>query len=192
MGDQGPCGPCSEIHFDRIGGRDACHLVNQDDPTVIEIWNLVFMQYNREQDSSLRPLPNKHIDTGMGLERLVSVLQNKMSNYDTDIFMGLFRTIEEMTGVRPYEGRTGFEDADGIDTAYRVVADHVRTLTFAISDGGIPSNEGRGYVLRRILRRGIRYARKKLNAPIGGFFSSLVNTVIAEMVFYAFRDLLID
>jgi alanyl-tRNA synthetase len=182
MGDQGPCGPCSEIHFDRIGGRDASHLVNLDDPDVLEIWNLVFMQYNREPDRSLRLLPNKHIDTGMGLERVVSVLQNKRSNYDTDAFTGIFAKIQELTGARPYEGRVGAADVDGIDTAYRVVGDHVRTLTFAISDGGVPSNEGRGYVLRRILRRGARYVRKKFNTPIGSFFSSLVDTVISEMV----------
>ncbi|KAJ3205616.1 Alanine--tRNA ligase [Entophlyctis luteolus] len=181
MGDQGPCGPCSEIHFDRIGGRDAAHLVNLDDPDVLEIWNLVFMQYNREPDRSLRPLPNKHIDTGAGLERVTSVLQNKRSNYDTDAFMGIFAKIQEMTRVRPYTGLVGADDKDGIDTAYRVVADHVRTLTFAISDGGIPSNEGRGYVLRRILRRGARYVRKYFNAPIGSFFSTLVDTVVAEM-----------
>ncbi|KAJ3193439.1 Alanine--tRNA ligase [Irineochytrium annulatum] len=181
MGDQGPCGPCSEIHFDRIGGRDASHLVNMDDPDVLEIWNLVFMQYNREPDRSLRTLPNKHIDTGMGLERLVSVLQQKRSNYDTDVFTGIFKKIKELTGAREYTGKVGADDVDGLDTAYRVIADHVRTLTFAISDGGVPSNEGRGYVLRRILRRGARYVRKKFNAPIGSFFSSLVDTVISEM-----------
>ncbi|RKO90945.1 alanyl-tRNA synthetase [Blyttiomyces helicus] len=181
MGDQGPCGPCSEIHFDRIGGRNAAHLVNMDDPDVLEIWNLVFMQFNREADRSLRPLPNKHIDTGMGFERLVSILQDKRSNYDTDVFTGLFEAIRTLTGARPYAGKLGAEDVDGIDTAYRVVADHVRTLTFAISDGGVPSNEGRGYVLRRILRRGARYARKKFDYPIGSFFSTLVDTVVAEL-----------
>ncbi|KAI8929027.1 tRNA synthetases class II (A)-domain-containing protein [Entophlyctis helioformis] len=181
MGDQGPCGPCSEIHFDRIGGRNAAHLVNMDDPDVLEIWNLVFMQFNREPDRSLKPLPNKHIDTGMGLERLVSILQDKRSNYDTDVFTGIFAAIQKLTGAREYTGLLGEADKDGIDTAYRVIADHVRTLTFSISDGGVPSNEGRGYVLRRILRRGARYARKKFNVPIGNFFSSLVDTVVAEM-----------
>lgn len=181
MGETGPCGPCSEIHYDRIGGRDAAHLVNMDDPNVLEIWNLVFMQFNREQNGSLRSLPNQHIDTGLGLERLVSILQNKYSNYDTDCFTPLFDKIKELTGARDYTGLLGEEDADGIDTAYRVVGDHIRTLTFAISDGGVPSNEGRGYVLRRILRRGARYVRKYFNVPIGTFFSSLVDTLIEQM-----------
>ncbi|KAI0758318.1 tRNA synthetases class II (A)-domain-containing protein [Irpex lacteus] len=181
MGATGPCGPCSEVHYDRIGGRNAAHLVNQDDPDVLEIWNNVFMQFNREEDGSLRPLPSKHVDTGMGFERLVSVVQNKRSNYDTDVFTPIFARIQELTGIRPYAGKFGNEDADGIDTAYRVIADHVRTLTFALSDGGVPNNVGRGYVLRRILRRGARYARKKLGVPIGSFFSSLVPVVIEQM-----------
>ena len=181
MGDQGPCGPCSEIHFDRIGGRNAAHLVNQDDPNVLEIWNNVFIQYNRETDRSLRSLPNKHVDTGMGFERLVSVLQDKSSNYDTDVFTPLFKKIQEVTGVREYRGKFGAEDPDTIDTAYRVVADHVRLLTFAISDGGVPNNVGRGYVVRRVLRRGARYARKYLDTQIGDFFSKLVPTLVAEM-----------
>ncbi|KAH8083821.1 tRNA synthetases class II (A)-domain-containing protein [Cristinia sonorae] len=181
MGATGPCGPCSEIHFDRIGGRNASHLVNQDDPNVLEIWNNVFIQFNRETDGSLRVLPSKHVDTGMGFERLVSVVQNKTSNYDTDVFAPIFAKIQELTGVRPYEGKFGEEDSDGIDTAYRVVADHVRTLTFALSDGGVPNNVGRGYVLRRILRRGARYARKKLGVSIGSFFSSLMPVLIEQM-----------
>lgn len=181
MGDQGPCGPCSEVHYDRIGGRNAASLVNQDDPNVLEIWNNVFIQYNREPDKSLRPLPNKHVDTGMGFERLVSVLQDKMSNYDTDVFTPLFARIQEITGARPYSGNFGDDDKDGIDTAYRVVADHVRTLTFAISDGGIPNNEGRGYVVRRVLRRGARYARKYFNVEIGDFFAKIVPTLVEQM-----------
>ena len=182
MGSTGPCGPCSEIHYDRIGGRHAAHLVNQDDPNVLEIWNLVFMQYNREGNGSLKELPAKHVDTGMGFERLVSVLQDKPSNYDTDVFSPLLRRIEERTKARPYAGKFGKEDAADIDTAYRVVADHVRTLAFALSDGGIPSNIGRGYVLRRILRRGARYVRKKFGVPIGTFFSTLLPTVAEELV----------
>lgn len=180
MGDQGPCGPCSEIHYDRVGGRNALSLVNMDDPNVLEVWNVVFMQYNREADRLLRPLPAKHIDTGMGFERLVSILQNKLSNYDTDVFMPIFARIRDITGVRPYTGRFGADDVDGIDTAYRVIADHVRTLTFAIADGGVPNNEGRGYVLRRILRRGARYVRKYMNYPIGSFFQQLVEVVIEQ------------
>ena len=181
MGDQGPCGPCSEVHYDRIGGRNAAHLVNQDDPNVLEIWNNVFIQYNREPDKSLRSLPSKHVDTGMGYERLVSVLQDKMSNYDTDVFTPLFETIQEVTGAREYRGKFGQEDTDGVDTAYRVVADHVRLLTFAISDGGIPNNEGRGYVVRRVLRRGARYARKYFNVEIGNFFSQIVPSLVEQM-----------
>jgi len=179
-----PCGLTnySEIHYDRIGGRNAAHLVNRDDPDVLEIWNNVFIQFNREEDGSLKPLPSKHVDTGMGFERLVSVIQDKRSNYDTDVFTPIFNKVQELTGVRPYQGKFGAEDADGIDTAYRVVADHVRTLTFALSDGGVPNNVGRGYVLRRILRRGARYARKKLGVNIGSFFSSLMPTVVEQMV----------
>lgn len=177
MGDTGPCGPCSELHYDRIGGREAAHLVNMDDPDVLEIWNLVFIQFNRESDGSLKQLPKKHIDCGLGLERLVSVIQNKRANYDTDFFLPLFKAIENGTGARPYMGRVGVDDVDGIDMAYRVLADHARTLTIALSDGGYPDNTGRGYVLRRILRRAVRYASEKLNAK-PGFFGSLVNTVV--------------
>lgn len=175
------CNVCSEIHFDRIGGRNAAHLVNKDDPDVLEIWNNVFMQFNREDDGSLRSLPSKHVDTGLGFERLVSIVQDKRSNYDTDVFTPIFARIQELTNVRPYSGKFGDEDADGIDTAYRVIADHLRTLTFALSDGGVPNNVGRGYVLRRILRRGARYARKKLGVQIGSFFSSLVPVVVEQM-----------
>ncbi|RAL01494.1 alanine--tRNA ligase [Aspergillus ibericus CBS 121593] len=181
MGDQGPCGPCSEIHYDRVGGRNAAHLVNQDDPNVLEIWNNVFIQYNRESDRSLRPLPNKHVDTGMGFERLVSVLQHKSSNYDTDVFTPIFETIRDVTGAREYRGFFGTDDPDGIDTAYRVIADHVRTLMFAISDGAVPNNDGRGYVIRRVLRRGARYARKYFGVEIGNFFSKIVPTVVDQL-----------
>jgi alanyl-tRNA synthetase len=181
MGDQGPCGPCSEVHYDRIGGRNAAHLVNQDDPNVLEIWNNVFIQYNREADRSLQALPNKHVDTGMGFERLVSILQDKSSNYDTDVFTPIFQAIQDITGAREYRGLFGAEDTDGIDTAYRVVADHVRTLMFAISDGVIPNSEGRGYVIRRVLRRGARFARKYFQVEIGNFFSKLVPTVVVQL-----------
>ncbi|PAV57350.1 hypothetical protein WR25_00301 [Diploscapter pachys] len=177
MGDVGPCGPCSEIHYDRIGGRDASDLVNADDPMVVEIWNLVFIQFNREEGGKLRSLPAKHIDCGLGLERLIAVMQGKSSNYDTDMFTPIFKAIQEKTGIREYSGKVGAEDVDGIDMAYRVVGDHIRTLTIALSDGGRPDNVGRGYVLRRILRRGVRYATEKLNAK-SGVFASLVPVVV--------------
>ncbi len=186
MGETGPCGPCTEIHFDRIGGRDAANLVNKGDPDVLEIWNNVFIQYERlpaareGESGPLRPLPSKHVDTGMGLERLVSCLAGVRSNYDTDAFMPLFTEIEKLTGARPYMGRLGAADEGNVDMAYRVIADHIRCLTFAITDGAVPSNVGRGYVLRRILRRGVRYGRQMLNAKTG-FFSMLVPTVVNTM-----------
>ncbi len=155
MGETGPCGPCSEIHIDLTDDLSGKSLVNADDHRVIELWNLVFIQYNRKADKSLDPLPKKHVDTGMGFERVTAVLQGKSSNYDTDIFLPLFDSITGITG-KEYNATL---DGDQ-DIAMRVIADHARTLTFAITDGAVPGNEGRGYVLRRILRRAVRYARK--------------------------------
>ncbi|MBC24335.1 MAG: alanine--tRNA ligase [Phycisphaerae bacterium] len=176
MGETGPCGPCSEIHYDRVGGRDASDLVNADDPDVLEIWNLVFIQFNRETDGTLKPLPARHVDTGMGFERLVSILQNKRSNYDTDLWSPLFEAISQATGARPYQGRMD----DPVDTAYRVIADHVRCLTVAITDGAVPSNEGRGYVLRRILRRAARQGHQVLQMQ-DPFLHALVPAVIDSL-----------
>lgn len=187
MGDTGPCGPCSEIHYDRIGGRDAASLVNADDPDVIEIWNIVFIQYNRDE-KGLSLLPQKHIDTGMGLERLVSILQNQSSNYDIDVFTPIFDKLAEFSKVGPYEGKLGEEDTTLKDTAYRAIADHIRTLSFAIADGAVPNNEGRGYVLRRILRRATRYGQQILKAE-PGFFQKLI-PVVVETFGEAFPELI--
>ena len=177
MGETGPCGPCSELHYDRIGNRDAAALVNEDDPDVIEIWNLVFIQYNRESPNRLVPLPARHIDTGMGLERLVSILQNKSSNYDIDCFQPLFEKLATLTPVGPYKGLLGDEDVTLRDTAYRAIADHARTLAFALADGAVPNNEGRGYVLRRILRRATRYGQQILQCR-PGFLAQLIPVVV--------------
>jgi len=178
MGDTGPCGPCSELHYDRIGDRDASALVNQDDPDVIEIWNIVFIQYNRDE-KGLSQLPQQHIDTGMGLERLVSILQNRSSNYDIDVFTPIFDELAKYSKVGPYEGKLGVEDVTLKDTAYRAIADHIRTLSFAIADGAVPNNEGRGYVLRRILRRATRYGQQILKAE-PGFFQKLIPVVLKK------------
>tara|TARA_R110002096_G_scaffold435816_5_gene663366 strand:+ start:44496 stop:47366 length:2871 start_codon:yes stop_codon:yes gene_type:complete len=187
MGDTGPCGPCSELHYDRIGGRNAAHLVNMDDPDVLEIWNNVFIQFDRLEGGELSVLPAQHVDTGMGLERIVSVLHDVRSNYDTDLFEPIFAKIQKLTGARAYSGKLGAEDAGGVDEAYRVIADHIRTLVVAITDGTAPSNEGRGYVLRRILRRAVRYGRQKLDAP-QGFMTDLAPTVV-ELLGDAFPEL---
>lgn len=162
MGETGPCGPCSEIHFDRTDDFSGANLVNAGSPDVIEIWNLVFIQYNRNAQGELEPLKAKHVDTGMGFERIVSVIQGTKSNYDTDVFMPIIQKISELSGKK-YNAE--LESKDGI--AMRVIADHLRTLSFAIADGALPGNEGRSYVLRRILRRASRFARNLgFNEPL--------------------------
>ncbi|XP_041839918.1 alanine--tRNA ligase, mitochondrial [Melanotaenia boesemani] len=176
MGDTGPCGPCTEIHYDHVGGRDAAALVNADNPDVVEIWNLVFIQYNRETDQSLRLLPRFSVDTGMGLERLVSILQGRRSNYDTDLFMPLLHAIHQRSGVEPYGSGTGAADGGKLDLAYKVVADHIRTLSVCIADGVHPGMSGAELVLRRILRRAVRFCVEVLQAPQGAL-ASLVPTV---------------
>ena len=185
MGDQGPCGPCSEIHVDirskeekaKISGAS---LVNQDHPQVVEIWNLVFMQYNRKADGSLESLPAKHVDTGMGFERLCMVLQGVQSNYDTDIFMPLIREIETITN-------SDYGKKEDIDIAIRVISDHIRAVAFSIADGQLPSNTGAGYVIRRILRRAVRYGFTFLNTK-EPFMYRLVN-VLTESMGDAFKEL---
>lgn len=172
MGDTGPCGPCSEIHYDKTRDKTGRNLVNMGTPEVIEIWNLVFIQYNRKSDGSLEELHAKHVDTGMGFERICAVIQGKDSNYETDIFLPLINKLEELS-KRKYS--KNLKDPDGI--AMRVISDHIRTLSFAIADGALPGNEGRGYVLRRILRRASRYAR---------------NLGFKEPVLYQLLDKLID
>jgi len=178
MGDTGPCGPCSEIHYD-IGDitnqkqvfDDPVKGVNGQNDRFREIWNLVFMQYNREKDGKLVDLPSKHVDTGMGLERLVSILQNTTSNYSTDLFSPIIQKLSEMSGIA--------YSADASGTPFRVIADHIRALVFAITDGAIPSNEGRGYVLRRLLRRASKFGRELgFKQP---FLASLVPTVVTMM-----------
>ena len=178
MGDQGPCGPCSEIHIDirteeeksKIPGRD---LVNMDHPQVVEIWNLVFIQYNRKANGDLEELPAKHIDTGMGFERLCMVLQDTKSNYDTDVFTPLIGEIEKITGVE-------YGKSEESDIAMRVIADHVRAVAFSIADGQLPSNTGAGYVIRRILRRAIRYGFTFLDTK-EPFIYKLVPVLSAQM-----------
>src|ERR1051325_4752840 len=175
MGDTGPCGPCSEIHYFRGDdmSKNVAALVNGEGDDTMEIWNLVFMQYDRDADGTLTPLPAPSVDTGMGLERVTSVLQNAATNYDIDLFQPLMRTIAQLGGQR-YTGKMD----DELDTAVRVLCDHSRAASFLISDGVIPSNEGRGYVLRRIIRRAIRFGRK-LPQPV--VLSSLVDSVIEAM-----------
>ncbi len=171
MGDTGPCGPCSEIHIDLTPDRSGGPLVNAGDARVMEIWNLVFIQNNRNADGSLQDLPAKHVDTGMGFERICAVLQGKTSNYDTDVFLPIIEAISRATG-RPYTA-----EADRI--AMRVIADHIRMLSFAIADGALPGNDGRGYVLRRILRRASRFGRNLgMHEP---FIFSIADAVVDHM-----------
>lgn len=185
MGDQGPCGPCSEIHVDIRSAEDkvkipGAELVNKDHPEVVEIWNLVFIQFNRKANGQLEDLPEKHIDTGMGFERLCMVLQGKQSNYDTDVFIPLIREIETIT-------RKEYGKDEKTDIAIRVVADHVRAVSFAIADGQLPSNTGAGYVIRRILRRAIRYGFTFLDTKTP-FIHRLVK-VLGEQMGSAFPEL---
>ena len=178
MGDTGPCGPCSEIHIDlrpeeekaKVPGRE---LVNKDNPLVIEIWNLVFMQYNRKADGSLEPLPDKEMDTGMGFERLCMALQGKKSNYDTDVFQPIIKVIGDLTGLN-------YGNDPKVDVAMRVVADHIRTIAFSITDGQLPSNAKAGYVIRRILRRAVRYAYTFLGQK-QAFMFKLVPVLVENM-----------
>ncbi len=178
MGDTGPCGPCSELHVDSRSAEEkakipGCELVNKDHPQVIEIWNLVFMQFNRKADGSLEPLPAKVIDTGMGFERLVRTLQGKTSNYDTDVFLPIIKVIGDMSGKK-------YGEDEKTDVAMRVVADHLRAIAFSIADGQLPSNAKAGYVIRRILRRAVRYGYTFLGQK-EAFIYKLVPTLIAEM-----------
>ena len=185
MGDQGPCGPCSEIHVDIRSAEEkakvsGASLVNQDHPLVVEIWNLVFIQYNRKADGKLEPLPEKHVDTGMGFERLCMVLQGVKSNYDTDVFTPIIREIEAITD-------SDYGKQEETDIAIRVIADHIRAVAFSIADGQLPSNTGAGYVIRRILRRAIRYGFTFLNIK-EPFMYRLVK-VLAENMGEAFPEL---
>lgn len=178
MGDTGPCGPCSEIHIDSRSAEEKAavpgrELVNKDHPQVIEIWNLVFMQYNRKADGTLEPLPAKVIDTGMGFERLVRTLQGKTSNYDTDIFQPIIKVIGDLSGKK-------YGDDPKVDVAMRVVADHIRTIAFSITDGQLPSNAKAGYVIRRILRRAVRYAYTFLGQK-QAFMYKLVPVLVENM-----------
>ncbi len=195
MGETGPCGPCSELHIDLTpAGDTAGKLVNRGSPSCIEIWNLVFIQYNANPDGTFSPLPAQHVDTGMGFERVTSIIQGtqgfkdfanaRISNYETDIFRPIFDELEKLSGRRygstlPKPGSTGDTEQEIIDVAFRVIGDHIRTLSFAIADGIQPGNTGRNYVLRRILRRAVRYGRSLgFKAP---FFYKLVDVLAATM-----------
>jgi alanyl-tRNA synthetase len=190
MGETGPCGPCTEIYVDRTPDKTGGPQVNGTDPRVMEIWNLVFIQYNRDASGHLTTLPSQHVDTGMGLERICQVLQGKDDNYATDLFTPIFDAISKISGLK-YSGQfPATNAADPVaeagnpqlrhDIAFRVIADHVRCLTFALTDGAVPSNEGRGYVLRRILRRAVRFGRQQLNLR-DPFIHTLVPVVVETM-----------
>jgi alanyl-tRNA synthetase len=200
MGETGPCGPCSELHVNLTPEGDpktGRNLVNNDSDLCIEIWNLVFIQYNAEADGSFRELPAKHVDTGMGFERACSIIQGtkgftdfsvKPSNYATDVFTPIFRKLEELSGktyvnIYPALGadRSAFTEEMKTAIAFRVIADHLRTLSFSIADGIMPGNNGRNYVLRRILRRAVRYGRQLGFSGDKPFFGALVETLVAEM-----------
>jgi alanyl-tRNA synthetase len=190
MGDTGPCGPCSEIYIDRTPDKTGGKDVNGEDPRVMEFWNLVFIQYNRNADRSLTPLPAKHVDTGMGFERICSILQDKNDMYGIDLFDPFFAAIGKLSGFKytskfpktnaPDPNAEAADEELRHDIAFRVIADHIRTLTFALTDGAVPSNEGRGYVLRRILRRAVRFGRQQLGL-IEPFVHQLVPVVVDSM-----------
>jgi alanyl-tRNA synthetase len=190
MGETGPCGPCTEIYVDRTPDKSGGPQVNGTDPRVMEIWNLVFIQYNRDASGHVTTLPSQHVDTGMGLERICQVLQGKDDNYATDLFTPIFDAISKISNLK-YTGQfPATNAADPVaeaanpqlrhDIAFRVIADHVRCLTFALTDGAVPSNEGRGYVLRRILRRAVRFGRQQLNLR-DPFIHTLVPVVVETM-----------
>ena len=191
MGETGPCGPCSEIHIDLRSDQeraelDGASLVNKDDPRVMEIWNLVFIQFNRLKSGELQTLPAKHVDTGMGFERICAVMQAKTSNYDSDVFSPLIQAISNRAGIR-------YEDDEYTDIAVRVIADHIRAVAFSVADGASPSNDGRGYVVRRILRRAIRYAWDRLGIKepflfelvqvLGQQFSEVFPELVAQQAY---------
>jgi len=186
MGDTGPCGPCTEIHYDGRSDEerakvDGATLVNNDDPQVIEVWNNVFMEFMRKADKSLEKLPAQHVDTGMGFERLVRVLQGKQSNYDTDVFTPLLAKIETISGLKyKPENEENDKAQQTINIAMRVIADHIRTISFSIADGQLPSNTGAGYVIRRILRRAIRYGYQSLHIK-EPFMYQIVSTLANQL-----------
>ncbi|XP_033756410.1 alanine--tRNA ligase, cytoplasmic-like [Pecten maximus] len=180
MGKTGPCGPCTEIHYDHTGDGTGVHLVNRGSPQVVEIWNLVFMQYNRCEDSTLTNLQRHHVDTGMGLERIAAVLQNTESNYNTDLFYPIFDAIAKETKMQPYQGLVGEQDKGGIDTAYRIVADHIRMSSISISDNLLPNRAGLGLTLRYVMSQCFHQAYQVLGMPHGSV-SGLVDVVVDSL-----------